>query len=98
MYLEDKKAGESPTLAEFIAWLETKNPAETYDWIDIENCAVAQFCREKTGRWDSYNSNSPIARLDKLAYEACDNCGAATLGRLLQKAKAKQWNVPADCY
>ena len=33
------------TLEGFIAWLETKDPAECYDYRDITECAVAQWLK-----------------------------------------------------
>lgn len=34
-----------PSLAGFIAWLETKNPDENYDYGDTERCALGQYYR-----------------------------------------------------
>lgn len=31
------------TLEGFIAWLETKDPDERYDWMCVDGCAVGQF-------------------------------------------------------
>jgi hypothetical protein len=33
----------SPTLDSLIAWLETKDPAETYNWWDADKCLYGQF-------------------------------------------------------
>lgn len=33
------------TLAHIIAWLETKNPSESYDWNDGSCCLLAQYGR-----------------------------------------------------
>jgi hypothetical protein len=32
-------------LASFVAWLETKNPNETYEFKDPYNCALGQYSR-----------------------------------------------------
>jgi hypothetical protein len=32
---------------EFIAWLKTKEPHETYNFFDGKNCALAQFARHQ---------------------------------------------------
>lgn len=50
----------APTLDEFIAWLETKNPDETYRYFDPKVCAVGQFHASMHGEQDwSYVSVFP---------------------------------------
>jgi hypothetical protein len=35
---------QTPTVAGFVSWLETKNPTETYNYFDFEGgCAVSQY-------------------------------------------------------
>lgn len=45
--LYDKKwdVKAEPSLKGVIAWLETKDPNESYCFIDPQNCAIAQYLR-----------------------------------------------------
>lgn len=40
-----------PGLRDFIEWLETKDPHETYDWLCPSTCACGQFSAERFGAW-----------------------------------------------
>jgi hypothetical protein len=35
----------TPSLEGFIAWLETKDPEERYDWLSFSTCACGQYMR-----------------------------------------------------
>ena len=35
----------TPSLEGFIAWLETKDPEERYDWLSFNTCACGQYLR-----------------------------------------------------
>lgn len=37
------------SLPSLIAWLETKDPAEEYNYIDYDNCLVAQYTKQVPG-------------------------------------------------
>lgn len=43
MLFDPKWLKTEPSLAGLIAWLETKNPNETYVWHDSNNCLIAQY-------------------------------------------------------
>lgn len=47
MYLRSKLPEQKlhilPDLQGLITWLETQNPATTYDWYDIKGCVVCRF-------------------------------------------------------
>ena len=51
MFLDEKKTGEAATDAEvpslrgLIAWLETQDPTEIYNWTDAQNCVLGQYYR-----------------------------------------------------
>lgn len=42
---------EKSSLRDFIAWLRTKDPNETYDWLDPKTCACGQYSAERLGTW-----------------------------------------------
>jgi hypothetical protein len=47
----DAKVG-APTLADFIAWLETKNPAESYSFYECEGrCLMGQYMANRGIPW-----------------------------------------------
>lgn len=71
-------------IKDFIAWLETKDPNETYDWEDSNNCACAQFYRS-LGR----GSNDKTWLMGKLDALAWGKLGARewTFGKLLERAR-----------
>jgi len=50
MLYDPKWEQPQPTLANFIAWLETKDPNETYSFFDPNNCAVGQWVKETFGK------------------------------------------------
>lgn len=74
-----------PTLAGMVAWLETKDPSETYNWADCQGqCLVDQYAA--TVGWS-------ISNMSVSQYDALDN-GIAyarpwTFGAALARAKAK---------
>jgi hypothetical protein len=69
------------TLESLIAWLETKDPSETYNWHDCNGrCLLAQYVSERdliTTRWESaYMKISPSIRY-KVAEPLPNTFGAA---------------------
>lgn len=49
---EWKTATTKPTLDDFIGWLETKNPAETYDYQDRNGmCCLGQYMKARNIPW-----------------------------------------------
>jgi hypothetical protein len=38
---------ESTTLADLIAWLETKPPAKTYDYLAVSRCLLCQYLQDR---------------------------------------------------
>jgi hypothetical protein len=77
-----------PSLDGFIAWLETKNPKETYNWHNCDNCAVGQYLNDTIGV-TRHNNRAKWKEiwphvLNQIAYSA----GPRTFGSLLEMAKA----------
>ena len=81
MFVDEKRNGEKidggtvlllappmPSIAGFLAFCESKEPSETYDWCDPHNCACAQYARA-IGRFDSWieDRGSTWMPLDKIA-------------------------------
>jgi hypothetical protein len=70
MFIDEKRGGE-PHLAGFTAFVETKNPAEEYDWEDRTACACAQYART-IGEYEKWlqpvtDKNHLWVQLDKLS-------------------------------
>jgi hypothetical protein len=84
MYLETKRDGEAqqPSLQGFIAWLETKDPAEKYNWSRADQCACGQYARHLGVRWNPWRGNI-WGRLNSIAYLVQPR----TFGNLLKYAK-----------
>lgn len=76
-----------PTFAGFIEWLKTKDPKETYVWLDYGNCAVAQYHASLGQKWVSWDDDEPYA-MNKLA----QMCGS--FGTLLKAAEAYYAKLP----
>jgi hypothetical protein len=61
MFVETKKEGEAPVKQEpslrgFIAWLETKNAAQRYDYYNCNGgCLVGQYVNSIGMRWSPYD-------------------------------------------
>jgi hypothetical protein len=60
----------TPSLAGFIAFAETKNPSETYNWNSPRNCAVAQYKTYLTGDMEGWSRDGRYVRLNALAFQA----------------------------
>ena len=81
------------SLESLIAWLETKDPEEEYNWADYERCLIVQYC-EATGA--DYVAVACIASgkgrtapIESLAYDRPHTFGAAlSRVRALSKEKA----------
>ena len=43
--LYNPKWSTTPSLDGFIAWLETKDPSETYNWGNCNECAAGQYAK-----------------------------------------------------
>ena len=73
------------TLESLIAWLETRNPDERYDWTDGATCMCAQYFNVGA-LWDS----QPGVRPDGLAV-----VHPWTFGAALERARAELAKRPA---
>jgi hypothetical protein len=102
MLYNPNKPIQQPSLAGFIAWLETKDPNGCYDWRSCKECACSQYAASLgVYNWDRYVNEEPWIMLNHLAsngapwparvqpwgYIAPDECGW-TFGALLQQARA----------
>jgi hypothetical protein len=88
MYLETKRGGEvgQPSLQGFIAWLETQDPEQQYQWSCSGECACAQYARHLGVKsWgDVWNPYRIIwSELNSIAYLVQPR----TFGNLLKYAK-----------
>jgi hypothetical protein len=67
--MSDRKLDQSTLRAQFIAWLNTKDPTEYYSWSNPHKCACGQFAasfgqtidwfndaRSQTDRWMELNA------------------------------------------
>ncbi len=92
MFVETKRQGEAapdtkPSLAGFAAWLATKDPQQSYKWIDTSNCAVGQYLAHCGTDWDRmFVSNFPLlAKLDSFCQPGTgETTFGATLARIRQ--------------
>lgn len=41
------------TMTDFYEWVKGRNPAETYDYFDTCDCAVARYCRDRGVKYDA---------------------------------------------
>jgi hypothetical protein len=81
------KTTENPrTMAAVIAWLETKNPDEYYEYEDPENCLAAQYHRAKGMNYNHYWTAFFRPFNWRLEMIACKNW---TFGAALRTAKAR---------
>jgi hypothetical protein len=78
---------QKPTLAGFISWLETKDPNETYIWIDYKECACGQYMAA-LGIFSSDWVRSPgvLGKLNRLAMPR-QFAISDTFGNLLARAR-----------
>lgn len=101
MYLLSKLFGFSPRVSEpcpphyaddFIAWLETKPCAETYNYLATSRCALAQYSDARTG--DTWYSGSGLlagsmgakaSPLGAMEWQAC--LRPNTFGALLKRVR-----------
>lgn len=79
------------TLADFIAWLETQNPNQSYNWLSPCNCVVGQFLTATTGN----RNPGGMCHYDKLfggllPYYEIAGTAPYTFGAALERAKAAQ--------
>lgn len=85
--LYDPRWEKKPTYAGFVAWLETKNPKERYEWGNCGNCAIAQYLK-----LFGINNVDDIPYDDYAALEGGDNFIAMnepwTFGAVLERARA----------
>lgn len=101
MYLDTKREGEAqtatPSLRGLIAWLETKDQTETYDWSNAENCVLGQYYRAlgmpHTVRLIGFKTQADDMGIDvnDLCCIATDNQmdeGPRTFGGALKRARA----------
>lgn len=91
MFVETKRDGEAqkPVIGreDFIAWLRTKDPAETYNFMDYHGeCAVGQYMAARGREWRGLNYG---ATCRELGIDPCDSqvlcTGSQTFGALLQR-------------
>ncbi len=81
-----------PSVAGFIAWLETKDPSEGYHWADWDFCAVGQYLA-------SFNRvirdipDTPYWRVCMELNSYAHSAHPQTFGALLQRVKAHAGNA-----
>ena len=78
-------------LDRWIAWLETKDPDERYDWKNLNYCACGQFFGngswiKEDGDWRLMNKIARGERRDDASYRFDDPLGW-TFGACLDRAK-----------
>lgn len=88
MFVETKREGEAPvkiepSLPDFIRWLETKNPDETYNWGNIGTCACSQYFASVGS---DYCCKAAQA-LDHIAMGVGARVDNWTFGKLLDRAR-----------
>lgn len=77
------------TKEHFIAWLETKPPAKTYNYWDTDNCLIAQYTKsilKSTRKYQTFHS----AGSDRISHEFRADVsadGEETFGAALERAK-----------
>lgn len=88
-----------PTLAGFVAWLDTKDSHEKYYWFNGSNCAVAQYAhsvglkRSYLLRWVDTDGLGKIwGQLDWIAQR-----GRHSFGAVARRAKWKLFWCRAWC-
>jgi hypothetical protein len=100
MFLETKKDGEAgveqkPSLSGLIAWLETKNPAEEYEYYHCHGaCLIGQYVNAIGWRWGEYRGSDGSGRGQRWwvapEQEAIRNMSAGwpyTFGAALERAR-----------
>ena len=60
----------TPSLAGFIAFAETRDPSESYNWNSPTNCAAAQYKKYLTGDADGWSRDGRYAPLNGIAFHA----------------------------
>jgi hypothetical protein len=91
-------------LDQWIAWLETKDPDEYYDWYSVgaRGCACGQFYGSaewatrsgidvRSGNWSLLNKIARGEPRDDCVHRFCDR-GNWTFGKCLERAKAYRDN------
>lgn len=94
MFVDDKRFGETPQpvlgLADFISWLETRDPNAKYDFGDIKgNCLVGQYLASRGVAWVKGKT------MESEIYQECTGPGACfiavrtpwTYGAALNRAR-----------
>ncbi len=74
-----------------VAWLETQDPAETYDYNDPEKCLLFKYVTAKGGRYEFPCFLFEGCRLDMVAHHPAVRLAAATphtLGAALERGRA----------
>jgi hypothetical protein len=86
--LESERKAE-PTLPGFIAWLESKDPNEKYNWPNSEKCACGQYARSLgVEDWRSDDKWSKFNMLARGKPVFCDSEREEwTFGKCLDRAK-----------
>ena len=87
MFVETKKEGEIvqavPSMASFIAWLKTKNPNETYPYMNCDGgCLIGQYVNAIGLSW--------TARCSGPGWGGISVGGKFTFGAALKRARAVQ--------
>jgi hypothetical protein len=81
-----------PSLEDFIAWLESKDPNESYNWIHASTCACGQYATSiGIVDWLTFE-NGPFSLLNSLAKPppTPDVDYVDTFGNLLSRALKQQ--------
>ena len=104
MYADEKSPGEAkvgtPSLAGFVAWLETKDPHEWYDLYISRECAYGQFYRDLGRSYEvSFSSIGPDLGLTRMqAHDVVHGEGRHewTYGAALKRARTLLTNQGAS--
>lgn len=89
-----------PSIEDFIAWLETKDPTEQYVWLDTSICACGQYAASiGVEGWSKKASNGDVLwnELNNLAApwygRHVSREGNSTFGVLLDRARNYKENI-----
>lgn len=88
------------TMASLIAWLETKDPNETYNYLDNKQCLAGQYNREMGRKYNVANAMGGFGffmnfdrKMERIArnYQAFFDPKNRTFGAALARAKTWKW-------